>query len=143
MKDQDKTKKQLIDGLVDLRHSEEYFRALIESVLDVIFILEANGAFRYASPSISEVIGCPPGELIGKDSFNYIYPQDLAKALEVFEEVLQRPGTTTKLEFRIWHRDGLLRDIEAIARNLLNVSAVKGIIVNARDITKRKTGNKR
>jgi len=121
-----------------LRHSEEYFRALIENALDVIFILDANGTFLYASPSILEVMGYQPEELIGKDSFKYIHPEDLAEVLEVFEEGVKKPGTTTKIEFRIRHRDGLLRNIEAIARNLLHVPAVKGIVINARDITKRK-----
>jgi len=121
-----------------LRSSEEYFRSVIENALDVIFILDANGTFRYTSPSIKEVMGYSPEELIGKDSFRYIDPQDLAKVLVVFEEGVQKPGTATKLEFRIRHRDGSLRNIEAIARNLLHVPSVKGIVVNARDITKRK-----
>jgi len=121
-----------------LRNSEEYFRSIIENALDVVFILDTNGAFRYASPSISELMGYTSEELIGKDSFKYIDPQDLAEFLEVFEEGIQKPGNTTKLEFRIRHRDGLSRNIEVIIRSLLHIPAVQGIVINARDITNRK-----
>ncbi|MCX6914435.1 MAG: PAS domain S-box protein, partial [Verrucomicrobia bacterium] len=89
-----------------LRQHEEYFRALTEKATDITTVLNADGTFRYASPSVRQVLGYTPEELVGH-------------------------------EFRLRHKEGTWRALEATARNLLDDPNVAGVVVNSRDITER------
>ena len=118
--------------------NEAYFRSLIENASDIITILEPNGIIRYESPSIERVLGYRPEELIGCNAFEFIHPDDVGLIQEIFTEELSQDGRTTSSEFRFRHKDGSWRVFEGIGKNLLDDPAVRGVIVNSRDITERK-----
>ena len=52
-------------------------------------------------------------------------------------QATQQPGIASVLEFRLQHQDGSWRIVEALANNLLDDPAVRGVVVNLRDITER------
>ncbi len=114
------------------------FRSLIESTLDIITVLEANGTIKYESPSIEGILGYKPEELIGCNGFEFIHPDDLPAIQIIFHEALKGPGTVRRCEFRYRHKDGSWRVFEAIGKNLLHDPAIRGIVINSRDITDRK-----
>src|ERR1017187_5841142 len=118
--------------------TEAHFRSLIENASDIITILEADGRIRYESPSIERVLGYQPEELVGRNTFEFIHPDDVARIQKIFTEGLVRPGRTESGECRFRHKDGSWRILEGIGKNLLEDPAIRGIIVNSRDITERK-----
>ena len=124
-----------IQAAEKIQRSEQHFRSLIENAQDIITILEADGTIRYESPSIEHVVGYKPDELIGKNAFDFIHPDDLPKVIEIFAEGSSTPGYTNALTLRFCHKDGSWRVLEAIGKNLLNDPAVAGVVVNSRDIT--------
>ncbi|HVM59962.1 MAG TPA: PAS domain S-box protein [Verrucomicrobiae bacterium] len=117
---------------------DAYFRSLIENTSDVITILDPSGVIRYESPSIERVLGYRPEELVGHSAFELIHPDDVARIQIIFHEALSQSGAVRCGEFRYQHKDGSWRVFEAIGKNLVNDPAVRGIIVNSRDITERK-----
>jgi nitrogen fixation negative regulator NifL len=117
---------------------EPYFRSLIENATDIITILEPNGIIRYESPSIERVVGYKPEELVGCNAFEFIHPDDVAAIQQVFVNVLKQADRTDSVVFRHRHKDGSWRVLESLGRNLLHVPAIRGVIVNSRDITDRK-----
>jgi PAS domain S-box-containing protein len=121
-----------------LRRREEYFRALTERASDVTTVLNADGTIRYQSPSVEQVFGYKPDELVGRSAFDLIHPDDLARMQQALAESLSIPGSTTRIEMRLRHKDGSWRALEATTRNLLDDPNVKGIIINSRDTTERK-----
>ena len=118
--------------------SEEYYRALIENAMDVITVLDADGAIRYASPAIERVLGYAPEQRVGKRIHAFIHPDDLAVIEAALSGALRTCCNSTTMEFRFRHQDGSWRILEATARNLLHNPAVNGIIVNSRDVTERR-----
>ncbi len=118
--------------------NEAYFRSLIENASDIISILEPNGKIRYESPSIERVLGYRPEELVGCNAFEFIHPDDVGAIQEIFTQELSQDGRTTSCEFRFRHKDRSWRTFEGIGKNLLDDPAVRGVIVNSRDITERK-----
>jgi signal transduction histidine kinase len=56
----------------------------------------------------------------------------------MLRQALDQPNALVRAEYRLRHKDGRWRWIEAIARNLLHDPRIGGIIVNSRDITERK-----
>jgi PAS domain S-box-containing protein len=120
-----------------LGRSEEYFRAVTENASDIITILDAKGILRYASHSIERILGYGKDDLIGRNVFELVHPDDNADAMKIFATALQKPGIPLSLRVRFQHKNGTWRILEVIGENLLDNPAVRGIVVNSRDITER------
>jgi len=116
---------------------EERFRALTEHASDMIAVLDAANIVRYASPSTHNVLGYAPDELEGRPATAFVDPDDLAHARTTFAAHLREPGSVRRIEFRVRHKDGSWRMTETIANNRLHDPAVRGIVLNCRDITDR------
>lgn len=120
-----------------LRASEQRFRALVEHSCDAIAVLDAEGNFAYASPSTAGILGYREEELIGHSAFELVHAEDRSFTLGLFQRLLQTPGTSQSAQFRYRHKDGLCRWLEGTGTNLLSDPAVRGIVVNYRDIDER------
>lgn len=126
-----------LEAEAELAARERRFRALIENTGDIITILDSNGVVGYKSPAVKSELGYPPEELIGENIFNYIHPQDLPSVQEAFHQVLQNPGMLLRANLRFRHQDGRWRMLDVSGINLLSDPAVRGIVINSRDITGR------
>jgi PAS domain S-box-containing protein len=65
-----------------LRESELRFRQVAETVGDFIWEVDANGLYRYTSPSVEKILGYTPGELIGKMHFYDLFVPELREELK-------------------------------------------------------------
>jgi PAS domain S-box-containing protein len=65
-----------------LRESEERFRQVAETVGDFIWEIDANGLYRYTSPSVEKILGYTPGELIGKMYFYDLFVPEVREELK-------------------------------------------------------------
>ena len=75
---------------------------------------------------------------MGRRVFDFLHPQDLDRALMQFNQHIESGSLDSPSELRFRHQDGSWRTLEAVSNNLLDHPAVAGIVVNARDISKRK-----
>ena len=123
---------------IALSSSEAHFRSLIENASDIITILNADGTVRYMSPSLERVVGFKPSELVHRNIFEYVHPEDLSAARDIFIRTIQNPDVVLSTELRLLHNDGSWRILELVCQNMLENEAVKGILINSRDITDRK-----
>lgn len=121
-----------------LRHSEEYFRALIENAQEGVIVLNRDGSIRYESPSSPRVFGYEPEDGIRQNPMSAVEPEDIAGAADAFAQLSERPGTTVRREVRVRAKDGSVRTIEVLGKSLLDNPAVAGIVVNFRNITERR-----
>ena len=123
----------------EMTEREQYFRALIEQAQDIIAVLDAAGAIRYASPSVFRLLGYVPEELIGLLMVEMVHPEDVEHTLRVFAEGVATGIGGRLLELRVRHKDGTYRILEAIGHYLLDDPLVQGVVINARDVTERKS----
>jgi PAS domain S-box-containing protein len=121
-----------------LRLSEEYYRSLIENAVDYILILNKEGSIIFASPAFYRQLGYSNYEITGKPIFDLIYPDDLTDFRTQYSDQSNRPGFVNLVEFRLRNKKKEWRTIESFMTNLLDVPVIKGIIMNARDITEKK-----
>jgi PAS domain S-box-containing protein len=121
-----------------LRQSEEHFRRLIEHSYDLVQVLDREGRITYTGPSVHRLLGYTPEEIAGCTIADYMHPDDLPAATALVAQVFANPGVSVSLEYRVRHRDGSWRWMEAFARTLSPTSAEEGLVANARDITDRK-----
>jgi PAS domain S-box-containing protein len=115
----------------------ELLQMLIGDALDVITVLDDDGIIRYGSSSTEWVLGYEPGELVGKSLFEFIHPDDVLNVINAFNDGLQIPGCIASFEFRFLHKDSSWRNLDVTAKNLLDNSAVEGIVLGFCDITER------
>lgn len=121
-----------------LRQSEARFRSLIEKSTDMISVLAPDGTIRYESPSVSQLLGYGPDELIGKPIFGFLHPDDLQTARAALAEALATPDMPHTIEVRFRSRAGEWRVLEATGRSTKDNAGTLSVILNSRDTTERK-----
>ena len=126
-----------------LRQNEERLRSLIENATDIITVLNRDGTRRFVSPSVQHSLGYEPQELIGKNPFDLVHPDDVPQLQQLFAAGLTQPDYIISTEFRIKHKDGSWKTHEATAHNMLDDPTISGIVINSHDITARKRMERR
>jgi diguanylate cyclase (GGDEF)-like protein/PAS domain S-box-containing protein len=122
-----------------LRASDEKFRAMISSVSDVIAILDADGTIRYASPACLKMWGCPAETLPGSNVLHRVHHDDAEKMHKLLAAVIEQPNATLTDAVRLRQGQETWRSFEVILTNLLNESAVAGVVATYHDVTERIT----
>jgi PAS domain S-box-containing protein len=122
-----------------LQQSEKRFRAMIEQSTDAVVLTRPlGGGISYASPAFQRMTGHTLGDVRGKHFYELLHPDDRDAALNARNELLHAPGKVATGEYRLQHRDGAWRWVEASVTNLLHEPSVKALVLNLRDITERK-----
>ncbi len=120
-----------------LQASERRFAALIRHASSSITVLDAAGNQIFVSPAAQNLLGFTPAELTGIPVIEaMIHPEDQAAVMEAFARVL-REGSAI-VQYRHRHRDGSWVWLEAHGSNQVDNPDIRGIVVNAHDITDRK-----
>src|SRR5215467_1612993 len=124
-------------------NSDQRFRALVEHSSDAIALLSAEGIVTYANPSSESVTGYTIEELVGMNGFALLHPDDLRDVQQQLTALLEQHGHFITIEYRICHKGGSWRWMEATLTNLLNDPALESVLCNFHDITLRKQGQER
>ncbi len=120
-----------------LRESEKRFRLLVQNSSDIFELLDESGNITYVSDQVTKILGYRAEEINDTNAFIGVHPDDLPHAMEVFNEGLGQPGAVKKVEYRYKHKNGDWVHLEAIGCNLLHDPAVRGVVLNIRDMTER------
>ncbi len=89
-----------------LRESESRYRLLAENVKDVIVKFTPDGLRTFVTPSIYDLLGYHPEELIGRLVIEVIHPDDRQKRQEVMWEALTSGAAFFNITQRMQHKDG-------------------------------------
>src|SRR6266571_2793973 len=89
-------------------------------------------------PSVARVLGYPPGELLERNAFDFVHPDDIAIMAEALSRAIQHPATPQAAQFRFRARDGSWRVLEAVGQARVSDAGIAQLIVNARDVTERR-----
>jgi diguanylate cyclase (GGDEF)-like protein/PAS domain S-box-containing protein len=115
---------------------EARFSALVEHVSDLIAVIDINGTIRYASPAIARALGHPEGALTDGDLRDLIHPEDRpASFIDLAKPDEQ--GLGSPVELRLQSADGAWRYLELVVSDLRDNPAIRGLVINARDVTDR------
>ncbi len=128
----------LQETLTAMQYSEEHFRSLIENANDLIWILDAEGNFMYVSPSTRRILGYSSEELIGINAFDLIHPDDTPPTIQQFNMRVKSIVRPVLTEHRLRHKEDYWCTLESISTNLLEHPAIRGMVINSRNINKRK-----
>jgi len=118
--------------------SRERFAAFLQQSSDVVTVLDAEGVITYQSPSVSRVFGYDPDDLHGTELKHLVHGEDRRRVYETIINAAAEGNAHGVVEARVRHADGSWRHTETAVSSLLDDPAVRGVILNTRDITERK-----
>jgi diguanylate cyclase (GGDEF)-like protein/PAS domain S-box-containing protein len=118
-----------------LAESEQWFRELLANSSDLIIVLDEQARVLYANPANAATSGYDPTMRLGADGFAHIHPDDYHPASKKFNETLEHSGDGEPIVIRFMKASGEWLFLECVLSNCLDDPAIKGIIVNARDVT--------
>jgi diguanylate cyclase (GGDEF)-like protein/PAS domain S-box-containing protein len=125
---------------IHAQRSEARFASLVQNSSDLITVVGADATITYQSPSSEHVLGYQPAELLGTRFDRLVAEEDAGALLRLLADgsaYARRDGQVIECTLR--HRDGEARQFEILHTNLLEDEHVRGIVLNARDISERKT----
>ncbi|MCC6902076.1 MAG: response regulator [Polyangiaceae bacterium] len=122
----------------EVEHAEHLFRTVVQSISEVVAILNPDGTTRFMSEAIEPVLGTPAAGLVGAPPFDQLLPEDAAASRAVFEELGRAPYAVRAWTVRARARSGELKTLEITAKNLVDDPQVRGFLCVARDVTQRR-----
>lgn len=118
-----------------LRDSEARFRALVEGSADMVAVLDTAGRITYISPSVARLLAHRPEDVVGTEYAGFLHPDDRGAATAAVAEAFATPGASPQVTVRIRAKDGSYRTFEATGSNHLDDPHVRGLVINAHDVT--------
>ena len=112
--------------------------SLIANIGDVIGIMGVDGIMKYKSPNIEKWFGWKPEDLVGKDGWGTVHPEDIMRLQKEFLTLLKKEDASTTVEYRYKCKDNTYTWIELTAINCTNDPNIEGVLLNYHDITERK-----
>jgi PAS domain S-box-containing protein len=108
------------------RRRTAHFQSLVTSTTDLVLVF-SDGQCKYASNSVLRLLDCREADVLGDGIFDFVQPDDRTALLDVL-----RTGSVAKTEFRLQGSE-----LEANVTDLRGDRDVRGIVLNARDVTER------
>ena len=123
-----------------LQKSEEKFLELLEHINDVFYELDTRGIIQYCSPSVEDLLGYHPEEIIGRSISDFLDTEDTFSAIENLQKVIV--GQTAPHEYRIRCKSGDIRWIRVNSNPAREGDQIVGIRGVMSDITECKQAEK-
>ena len=121
-----------------LEEKERFYRHILENIQDFVIVTNADNKIVYVSPSHKNIAGYEEDELLGRDSFDFVYPEDRQGLTNhVIKNI--SAGYFKHKDFRIIHKDGRLLWVECTGKIITDQQGkYNGVIYSGRDISERK-----
>lgn len=105
----------------ELRSSEERYRALSESVPQLLWSCDAEGECDYLSSQWVAYTGIPEGDQLGYKWLEVVHPEDRESTSKIWRAAIEDRGDYD-VDFRIQRHDGAYRWFKARGRRLRDAS---------------------
>jgi len=157
MKDEEKTKEELIHELNQLKRTmddfkdnnrqtinDERYNLLLENISDVIYRVDSNFTLIDVSPSVERLSGYTSDELIGKpfNELKFLSPESLENTYSNLKKIMKEGQLPVPTEYEFLTKDGKKKYMEVKSTPIFENDKFIELIAIARDITDRKIAEK-
>lgn len=120
-----------------LRDSEHRYRMLADYSHDVVVRMRADGERLYASPSVTDMLGWEPADML-RSRWDLVHPDDRDRQIWAMRDVLASGVARTEV-YRLRHKDGHYVWVEAASRPIPSADreGELDIIYSGRDVSRR------
>ena len=123
----------------ELEITESLYRFISENMLDLVCLHDSQGVYQYVSPSVGELIGYEPEELIGRSPLDFCHPEDVLSVKNNSYYPAVREGKENRIQYRARKKDGSYIWFETLTRPIKdNGGNIIQLQTSSRDISDRK-----
>ena len=133
-----RTNRQLEDQVQEVERTQNRMASLLVNASEVITIYEEDGSIRYISPSVERILGYQPEEMMGQSDIQHIQGEGIRVFSNMFTTLIANPKESVTVQYIYETKHAGEVWVEATGTNLIDDPAVRGIIVNSRDITEKR-----
>jgi PAS domain S-box-containing protein len=123
-----------IEDITERKQSEILYKTLADASHAGVYIVQ-DGKFQFVNPHIPEYSGYSESELIGKDSFSFVHPDDRGR-LRGNTIAMLKGKRNNPYEYRIIDRNGKIRWLMETVRSI-TYGGKRAVLGNTMDITER------
>lgn len=113
------------------------FGVLVEHAADLIAVIDSADRILYGSPASVRLFGPEPPFRPPLPFVRFVHPEDVVMVRRALRRLARAEGRPVTFEARMGGANEQWRYVEIVATNHLHNPAVRGIVVNARDITEQ------
>jgi two-component system, cell cycle sensor histidine kinase and response regulator CckA len=113
----------------------EQLATLLDSVRELIAILNPDGNIQFASEGFARVLGHRTENLVGGPIASLLHANEFAGFHNHIRELAGSSGGANNCRCRLRSKDGGWRWFDAVAKDCTNLPAIEGIVVTFRDVT--------
>ncbi|MEA5403301.1 PAS domain-containing sensor histidine kinase [Arcicella sp. DC2W] len=125
--------------ITDEKVNEHFNELLLNNVRDLICIHNQDGTYLFVSPSIEDLTGFKPYELIGKSPYDFFHPDDLKLVEKRHQEILKVRGDSTYISYRFLKKNGDYVWVESNSKIFFDEYEIENrIITSTHEIQERK-----
>jgi two-component system, sporulation sensor kinase A len=130
----DCTEKYAIDEA--LRKTEKQYRLLAENSSDIIVLHKTDGVYKYISPSVQNILGYKPYEMVNQDPYDHIHPEDTLTVANLHDQILSGEEQAAFVTYRIKRKDGSFIWLESSLKGVYDqfTGKLKEVISISRNI---------
>jgi PAS domain S-box-containing protein len=122
-----------------LHKEQEFARRLVDSFPDLIFVVDTNRRYTFASPRVEEVLGYEVTETIGIPFGERTHRDERAAILAVLDDLLAGRRSFASVEVQVRHKEGEWRRLRCHFSPLFDeLGKIEGVVISGRDVTELK-----
>lgn len=122
---------------IELNEVKNTYRLLADNIIDIVCLHNLYTKFQYVSPSVKNLLGYTPEDLIGTLPEKIVHPDDLEKLKNKFISIISSKGSFSE-QLRLRHVDGEYFWFETNATLVYENGKPVSFQSSTRDITQRK-----
>ncbi len=123
-----------------LKESEERYRLIAENATDMITRHDLMGYYNYVSTASYTLLGYPPEDLIEKNAYEFLHPEDVELVRKGMNDFLKVGLGIHTTSYRYKKKDGTYIWVESTNKLTFKDGSdeIEGVISISRDISERK-----
>jgi PAS domain S-box-containing protein len=122
---------------IELQLSEEKYKFITENSSDIICQHDIDGKYIYISKSYTAILGYQISEMINKNAFNYIHPDDIAMVTTAHKKYIET-NTHEILTYRFKKHNNSYVWLETTSKSITdNQNNIIGIQTCSRNVSER------
>jgi two-component system, cell cycle sensor histidine kinase and response regulator CckA len=114
------------------------WRLLVQNISEIVVVVSPEGIIRFSSPQLGKVLGLRSEDVIARNIFDFIHPDDVTRARLEYLETIAKPGEGVPSVLRVRDSSGEWIPFEVIANNQIDDPDIQGVIFTARDVRYRR-----
>jgi PAS domain S-box-containing protein len=137
-----RTNTRLEEQILEVNRTQKRMQVLLENASEIITIYEKDGKVRYISPSVEKILGYSQDEMVGITDIMNVHEDSKDDYRNLFLQMIDEPNKQVSVQFEYTRKNGETVWLEATGTNLLADPAIRGLVVNSRDITERRNAER-